>query len=135
MNNKMKRIANLLAGAFLLLTTNLYSQEVDMADTMRSGLSGGGIAGKDGENEVCEQAWAGLAEPCSVSHAAHDAALCEGIRRGNPAWWWRFEPDVGRVAHGVPSRVDRLKSLGNAVVPQIPEIIGRAILDANERNN
>ena len=41
---------------------------------------------------------------------------------------WSIEPDVGRVAHGVPSRVDRLRSLGNAVVPQIPEIIGRAIL-------
>ena len=43
---------------------------------------------------------------------------------------WRVEPDVGRVANGVPSRVDRLKSLGNAVVPQIPELIGRAILSA-----
>jgi len=42
--------------------------------------------------------------------------------------WWRVEPDVGRVAHGVPSRVDRLRALGNAVVPQIPEIIGQAIL-------
>jgi DNA (cytosine-5)-methyltransferase 1 len=41
---------------------------------------------------------------------------------------WRPEPDVGRVANGVPSRVDRLKGLGNAVVPQIPELIGRAIL-------
>jgi DNA (cytosine-5)-methyltransferase 1 len=41
---------------------------------------------------------------------------------------WAIEPDVGRVAHGVPSRVDRLRALGNAVVPQIPEIIGRAIL-------
>jgi len=44
--------------------------------------------------------------------------------------WWGAEPDVGRVAHGVPSRVDRLRALGNAVVPQIPELIGRAILEA-----
>ena len=43
---------------------------------------------------------------------------------------WSPEPAVGRVAYGVPNRVDRLKSLGNAVVPQIPEIIGRAILEA-----
>ena len=45
---------------------------------------------------------------------------------------WLPEPDVGRVAHGVPSRVDRLRSLGNAVVPQIPEIIGRAIIEASK---
>ena len=29
---------------------------------------------------------------------------------------------------GIPSKMDRLKGLGNAVVPQIPELIGRAIL-------
>ena len=40
---------------------------------------------------------------------------------------WETEPDVGRVAHGVPARSHRLKCLGNAVVPQIPELIGRAI--------
>jgi DNA (cytosine-5)-methyltransferase 1 len=43
--------------------------------------------------------------------------------------WWATEPNVGRVAHGVSGRVDRLKQLGNAVVPQIPELIGRAIYD------
>jgi len=48
---------------------------------------------------------------------------------------WCPEPDVGRVAHGVPNRVDRLKCLGNAVVPQIPEIIGRAILEAERAND
>jgi DNA (cytosine-5)-methyltransferase 1 len=44
--------------------------------------------------------------------------------------WWSVEPDVGRVAHGVPARVDRLRALGNAVVPQVAEWIGRRILEA-----
>jgi len=44
--------------------------------------------------------------------------------------WWETEPNVGRVANGVSGRVDRLKQLGNAVVPQIPELIGRAICQA-----
>jgi DNA (cytosine-5)-methyltransferase 1 len=42
--------------------------------------------------------------------------------------WWSAEPDVGRVAHGVSARVDRLRALGNAIVPQIAEVIGRAIM-------
>jgi DNA (cytosine-5)-methyltransferase 1 len=50
--------------------------------------------------------------------------------RGLVGETWRAEPDVGRVAHGVPSRVDRLRALGNAVVPQVVEIIGRAIMSA-----
>lgn len=47
---------------------------------------------------------------------------------GDGVGWWAVEPDVGRVAHGVPARMDRLAELGNAVVPKIPEIIGRAIM-------
>lgn len=43
---------------------------------------------------------------------------------------WAAEPDVGRVAHGVPARVDRLRALGNAVVPQVAEYIGRLIVRA-----
>jgi len=43
---------------------------------------------------------------------------------------WRAEPHVGRVAYGIPASVDRLHGLGNAVVPAIPEILGRAILAA-----
>ena len=42
--------------------------------------------------------------------------------------WWEVEPDVGRVANGVPARVDRLRGLGNAVVPQVAEFVGRRIL-------
>jgi len=51
-------------------------------------------------------------------------------RRGEVAGgWWTTEPDVGRVAHGVPSRVDRLRGLGNAVVPQVAEWIGRRLME------
>jgi DNA (cytosine-5)-methyltransferase 1 len=42
--------------------------------------------------------------------------------------WWATEPDVGRVAHGVPSRLDRLRALGNAVVPQVAEYVGWLIV-------
>ena len=47
---------------------------------------------------------------------------------------WASEPDVGRVAHGVPARVDRLRGLGNAVVPQVAEFIGNAIVEHERRH-
>jgi DNA (cytosine-5)-methyltransferase 1 len=43
--------------------------------------------------------------------------------------WWESEPGVGRVANGIPNRMDRLRGLGNAVVPQIAEFIGKLILN------
>jgi len=42
---------------------------------------------------------------------------------------WDIEPSVGRVANGIPNRVDRLKGLGNAIVPQVVFEIFKAILD------
>jgi len=48
--------------------------------------------------------------------------------------WWETEPNVGRVANGIPFRVDRLRGLGNAVVPQVAEYIGRLVM-ATELNN
>lgn len=48
---------------------------------------------------------------------------------------WPTESGIRRVAHGIPNRVDRLKALGNAIVPQIAEVIGRAILEAIEHAN
>ena len=42
---------------------------------------------------------------------------------------WEPEPGMGRVAYGISHRVDRVKGLGNAVVPKIPEIFGRLILE------
>ena len=74
-------------------------------------------------------------------------ASCEGIKRiigqretqsgGNSARareretnWSEAEPAVGRVADGVPARVDRLRGLGNAVVPQVAEYIGEHVVRA-----
>ena len=41
----------------------------------------------------------------------------EQVKEYERSDWWAVEPNVGRVAYGVPNRVDRLKGLGNAVVP------------------
>ncbi len=39
--------------------------------------------------------------------------------------WWAVEPSVGRVAYGISGRVDKLRALGNAVVPQVGQIVGQ----------
>ena len=49
-------------------------------------------------------------------------------RSSSTSWGsWQSEPNVGRVANGVPQRAHRLRGLGNAIVPQIAEEIGKAI--------
>ena len=48
--------------------------------------------------------------------------------------WWQSEPDVGRVAHGIPGRVHRLKAMGNSIIPKIAEEIGNAIIKAERLN-
>jgi DNA (cytosine-5)-methyltransferase 1 len=45
---------------------------------------------------------------------------------------WTTEPAVGRVADGIPRRVDRLRGLGNAIVPQCAEWIGRHLTEAHQ---
>jgi DNA (cytosine-5)-methyltransferase 1 len=51
---------------------------------------------------------------------------------GLPAWlddYWRIEPDIPRTAKGIRDRVNRLKALGNAVVPKQAYPIFRAIME------
>jgi DNA (cytosine-5)-methyltransferase 1 len=51
-----------------------------------------------------------------------------GRPRPSDGSWWAAEPDVGRVADGVPQRMDRLQALGNSLVPQIAQWIGERIV-------
>lgn len=48
---------------------------------------------------------------------------------------WDGKPEDVRMANGLPGGVDRIKQLGNAVVPQIPELLGHAILQHYRRTN
>ena len=91
-----------------------------VADTNGNGIQGReeqGSNGKDRQKPTDKQS---------------ERLCCDGGGGARGEAEWLPEPDVGRVAHGVPKRVDRLKGLGNAVVPQIPEMIGYAILEAEE---
>lgn len=45
---------------------------------------------------------------------------------------WQSEPKVDRVANGIPKRVDRIKALGNAIVPQLAFIIFKAIIELEQ---
>jgi DNA (cytosine-5)-methyltransferase 1 len=77
-----------------------------------------------------------MADPDEIGRDGRDGRA----RIFGSGWWgepayggrWLPEPSVGRVAHGVPSRVDRLTALGNAVVPQVAEYIGRRIVEYEE---
>jgi DNA (cytosine-5)-methyltransferase 1 len=64
--------------------------------------------GSQGRGELEQPPAAGQA-PARIGY---DPLRCGG------ADWWQSEPDVGRVAHGVAARVDRLKAIGNGQVPQ-----------------
>lgn len=109
----------------------------DVADADGAGCATGGRSRIDREGSagtVAAPSDAPMADSGRARPSAPELAPVLGTRRwheGRAATergWWRAEPAVGRVADGVPHRVHRLRSLGNAVVPQIPEIIGRAIM-------
>ena len=94
-------------------------------------LEGSGIETKDVAHSECQRQQ-GQGEPeRSCNTEENSSRETSWFDDGCKGWegHWDVEPSVGRVAHGVPGRVDRLKQLGNAVVPQVVEQIGRAIME------
>lgn len=77
-------------------------------------------AGVDGERN--------MPLPTRVEGGRPGAGAAGGDARGDG---WLPEPAVGRVAHGLPKRLvaPELHALGNAVVPQVGELVGRLIRD------
>ena len=61
----------------------------------------------------------------SDSHGQSVIPVCQSER--SPETIWKVEPRVDRVVDGLPKRVDRIKGLGNAIVPHNAMIIANAI--------
>ncbi len=55
------------------------------------------------------------------------------FREENRRTTWATDAGVLRVAHGIPHRVDRIKCLGNSVVPQVAQFIARQIKEREAR--
>jgi DNA (cytosine-5)-methyltransferase 1 len=107
-----------------------------------------GIRGGEGQHQSQIWRW----QPDSESGCGHledskcerpqeprrECGVAESGRQAGDAFsssWWAVEPDVGRVAHGISARVDRLRGLGNAVVPlQAREAFARLIgIESSQR--
>ncbi len=88
--------------------------------------------GCGGNVEFLASCAVGVGQKLDIATKPERAGL--SARGFDPEWrTWLPEPGICRVVDGVSAgihRTTRLKALGNSVVPQIPEMIGRAILEA-----
>jgi DNA (cytosine-5)-methyltransferase 1 len=108
----------------------------DVADTNVTGLQGrqcGELQERAGKRTVGQSGTYASYAPCELRERNRTA---RDRRAESPnCRWWSIEPNVGRVANGIPSRVDRLKCLGNAVVPQQAYPIFAAIAEIERRTH
>ena len=117
------------------------SGSADVANTNGKGLQG---CKQPGTSDAAEDTWehpprGSAGECCEAIHYT-----MRGGQPGQHGRWesqeladgrcWAAEPDVGRVVNGLPNRVDRLKCLGNAVVPQQAYPIFKALKEELDRD-
>ena len=117
----------------------------NVADTSREGLQGevgqgqAGAQGTSGRHTAKRGGDVAYADSDRTERDKSENREGSGVvknsaDRGQEHGGWDFEPSVGRVAHGIPRRVDRLRGLGNAIVPQIAMRIGQTIKAVNSWN-
>jgi len=110
----------------------LYHQDGHAEEDQRSGNSrkrGTGSTGAVATDHGCKRIQRLKPQPLCGQQAF---SWCEDVRRTED-YFNRSnipQPLICRNSDGFSTRVDRLKALGNAVVPQIPEAIGQAIINS-----
>lgn len=87
-----------------------YSQQISYSKNKRHGRRDGEFS----KNEI-------------LGNSRHHQQ--RGTQANDCGQWWAAEPDVGRVAHGVAARVDRLKAIGNGQVPAVAATAFRILLE------
>lgn len=116
-------------------SSSRLQQAGSVSDSVSSVSHKSGSAGRAPTSET-EETVQGMRDTISpetfqeTQHLQSRVSVGDRQTKRDEAMVWAQEPEgVPRVATGVPDRVKRLKALGNSVLPQIPEIIGRAIMD------
>lgn len=113
----------------------------DVADAGSAGLEGLSGNGNDGNEPGRDNAEQDRPAPCGFDYSdgcsqpgptqdGYEYTERDGVLYGRPeetGAQWLPEPELGRVAHGIPNRAHRLRGLGNAIVPQVAEEIIRLI--------
>lgn len=127
-------------GAWHRRSRVFFTGLADVADADGSGLQGRKQPETpDAAEGAGEQPSRATAGECSEAVYDYMRSGCAGDARWGQSQeladgrFWAAEPDVGRVAHGIPARVDRLKCLGNAVVTQQAYPIFRELKEELDR--
>jgi DNA-cytosine methyltransferase len=114
----------------------------DVADTERLGQQGQGELERPGNTAQDSDGQTGGSNDGRQGSAGqgHTQSELGGMADGIPTrldghLGFEREPNIPRVATGIPDRVNRLKALGNSIVPQIVYNIGLAILEEEKRTN
>ena len=114
----------------------------DVANTERLGQQGQGEHERPSNTEKASEGQASGTDDGSQGQTGqgHTEPGVGGMADGVSARLDRHlgferEPNIPRVATGIPERVNRLKALGNSIVPQVIYNIGLAILEEEERTN